>query len=625
MKIKKTIALIILSVFAFFHANAKEINKNTALKVAANFISGQSDSGLRSITDLKLVYIGTSDSNIGLRSTERPLFFIYNVSGENGFVIVSADDNITPVLAYADEGSFLIENMPDNIKNWLKVYKKEIAYAIDKEFVASDETQQRWESLLRGTGEKTLKNASLSTALWDQLAPYNDLCPTISGKQTVAGCVATAMGILMKYHQWPLQGTGNNTYTTTTEKLSINADFNTIYDWSNMLNTYQKTNDYPQWNTIQGKAVATLIYHAGVATYMDYGVESSGAYERDAINAFINNFSYDKGMYLAYRNLYTLNEWHALLQSELDEKRPLFYGGITSENEGHQFIIDGYNSSNYYHLNWGWSGYANGYYLITSLEPTWQGTGGSKEGEGFSFEQNVVIGLQKSMRGSKFNHEFFFPVPQEWGFDEINGLSIGLSTDVDVIERNKPFLLTFSYIFDYGMREFNGSWGIFVIDKNGERKSVLEIFDYDIPAGSAIYDKTGTQYVITSEIETGDRIRIFYSSDKVNWKPVRATSGIITELPLGIKIPVNNEKIAEHDEIIVSPTVAKNYIQIQSKNNIEINNIKLFDLAGKLKKEYHFSSKEQEISLSINDLPSGIYILSIETSNKIEKHKIIKK
>ena len=62
------------------------------------------------------------------------------------------------------------------------------------------------------------------TAKWDQLSPYNKFCPMINNVRTVTGCVATAMAILMRYHQWPDAGTGTlpaYTYTANIRHLVI--------------------------------------------------------------------------------------------------------------------------------------------------------------------------------------------------------------------------------------------------------------------------------------------------------------------------------------------------------------------------------------------------------------------
>ena len=68
---------------------------------------------------------------------------------------------------------------------------------------------------------------------------------------------------------------------------------------------------------------------------------------------------------------------------------PVFYMGVTSDEGGHAFVCDGYRDG-YFHINWGWSGVSNGYFLLWSLDPDVQGTGGSSSGNGFDFYQDIL-------------------------------------------------------------------------------------------------------------------------------------------------------------------------------------------------------------------------------------------
>lgn len=614
------LVLSFLFLFIICHLSAESVDQIKARQVAQNFISSHTSSLLRNSMDLQLVYTAMEKDTItGLRSfSGNTLFYIYNVANNNGFVIVSGDDNINPILGYSDKGYFKIERMPSNLDNWLSFYKQEIIYALKSDYSASNEIKQQWNSLLNGTISTKAENVLFPTALWDQTEPYNNLCPKDSGKISLAGCVATSMGIIMKYYQWPLQGKGSNSYKTYTKKTSISADFNVSYNWNNMLDVYANNNGgSPNWNNLQAQAVSTLIYHAGVASYMDYGLKESGANQWNAVHAFINNFSYDKGMYLAYRNLYTINEWNSLIRKELDEGRLVFYGGSAKNGVGHQFVIDGYDPENYFHVNWGWSGIGNGYYLLSSLAPIEQGTSLIDDESGFTIEQDAVIGLQKAKRGSLVNHEFYFI--EEDDFD-----IYGLSTDVDTIISNKPFNVYHSYVCDYGYRAFNGIWGFFIVDKNGNRKTSLNEFRFDLDADDMMYNTKGFPLVITSKVEKGDKIRLFYSSDGQTWKPVRGTANTITELPIGEKVLTTNENTILQQNINVFPTKATSVIYIQPPTGLSIQKVCLYDLTGHLVKDIKINSLEANLSIMIDDIAPGIYIVAVQTPGQISRYKIIK-
>lgn len=624
-RIVSFIALLLVSLTVA----AKHVEPTKALRVATHFASSNSASGLRSTSDLQLIYTAIPVSESGLRSSDTPLFYVYNVSGNNGFVIVSADDHVSPVLGYAGEGSFRVENMPVNLKNRLKVYEDEIEWIIESGYEASDEIIQQWSELLSGSQTKASGEVVLSTPLWDQLRPYNELCPLDGDEATVAGCVATSMAILMKYNEWPEKGKGTKRYKTRSSGLSINADFNVTYDWENMLHAYTRNSSgFPQWNKQQGEAVATLIYHAGAASKMDYGTESSGAYEWDAFDALITNFDYDKSMYMACRDLYTDNEWNTLLKSEIDAGRPLLYGGVTKDREGHEFIVDGYNATNYYHVNWGWSGYANGYYLLSSLKPTVQGTGGSKEGEGYALEQNAIIGVQKAQAGSSMNHEIYFLEKEVLGQSTLDKFAVyGLSTNVDMIVKGEPFKLYFSYLMDYGRRSFSGTWGFFIVDKNGNRKAELETFKEDLPGMTMLYNIEGGTYTITTDVKEGDKIRLLYSSDGQTWKPVRGkiNSDTVTELPIGVKLGMSNDKLPLPQGINVSPTLAASSIIVRSDNYIPFTEVKVYDYSGRLVADKNYPSGEIQTTISVDHLTAGTYIVSVHTAEGVSNHKIIKR
>ncbi|GHT43280.1 hypothetical protein FACS189438_0130 [Bacteroidia bacterium] len=622
MKTKINLSILLILASTAFFAGAKEIEQTKACRLATRFASGlTADSAtLRSATLLQLAYTATMPGDNLMRAAAgRPLFYIYNVAGAGGFVIVSADDAVSPILGYAGQGEFTAQSMPSNLRKWLGQYEKEIAFAINRGYAAPEKIQQEWDALANGTLKAVNPEILLKTASWDQGTPYNNLCPVDGRSRSLAGCVATAMGTIMKYHQWPEKGTGSISYRTKSKDLPVNASFNVVYDWNNLLDTYARNN----WSQAQGNAVATLLYHCGAAARMDYASDASGTTEFDAVDAFINNFGYDKGMYLAYRELYAAEEWDALLQSELKAKRPLLYGGITKEvegedQEGHQFIIDGYAPNGYaanwyYHVNWGWNGVANGYFLLNALDPQ-----GGKAGEGFSYEQDASIGLQKAQEGSFANHEMFFIESDKY---EVTGLQV----ETDSIGAGQPFLLGFSYIGDFGYRDFNGNWGIFIVDKQGNRKTALDAFDDPLEKGYVIYSDPPEEYTITGNVEEGDCIRMYYRPDGHDWKPVRGMPGAVLEIPLGVKFtPTSNVTVApQKPSVTVSFQPGSNSIHIRSLESEAIREAWLYNLSGQLIRHDSFTSGDWQVTIPATQLSPGAYILKVRTTSGSYTQKVI--
>lgn len=221
---------------------------------------------------------------------------------------------------------------------------------------------------------------------WGQTKPYNQLCPAnTSGEHYLTGCVATAMAQIMRYHGYPAHGKGTNTYGFTPHGeagtgYNITVDFSAAsYDWKNMLASYKKG-----YNAQQAKAVSTLMYHCGVSVSMQYSMTFSGAFTREAREAFIKHFGYDEGANICTRDFYSANEWMRLVYGELNARRPIYYTGVDNNAGGHAFVLCGYDAQGRVWVNWGWDGNDDGYYNIALLNP---GT------LAFSSRQDMVIGI----------------------------------------------------------------------------------------------------------------------------------------------------------------------------------------------------------------------------------------
>lgn len=618
------LAFCLLTVWMNFDLFAAPVRPEKAQHVATLYAAALSP--LRATPELRLVYTAFGDAG-ELRAENNPLFYVYNIGEKGGFVIVSGDDTAYPVLGYAGSGSFQAEDMPVNLAKWLGFYEKEIQYSRDNGLFASLDIQQQWKDLSEGIKTTLSEGYIIPTVEWDQLAPYNDLCPGDSTGKTVAGCVATAMAIAMKHQEWPARGIGSNTYNTLTDNIPISESFNVSYDWDNMLNEYTTTKGIPDWTATQGESVATLVYHCGVAVNMDYGTEASGAYTFDVVNALINHFNYSNSMYLAYRDLYTAEEWHELIRTELDEGRPVIYGGVTKDKTGHQFIVDGYTERNYFHINWGWSGYSNGHYLLSSLQPEWQGVGGNKEGAGYSYGQDAIIGMKPYQRGALANHELYYlqmndesiPVNKE---DEN---FFGLYVDTKNIVKDRPFKLCFTFLYDYGNRDFYGRIAVWQVDKNGERKNIISDFgDVDLPGGYITWDDEGIPMTITHDVEEGDKLALYYSSDRKTWKPVRGERGVVAELPIYLESPVSNQTNLSKEVVIYPTDLDNNEFNIYAQA-ADLIRVTVYDMTGKQIINESVDGIGNQYSLYLSGQPSGVYIVTIETRNGVSRHKVVKK
>ena len=307
---------------------------------------------------------------------------------DQGFMVVAADDVAAPILGYSDDNEFDPNDIPTNMAYMLQSYAAEIEWA-KAAGVAT------YSAPARSARADRAAIAPLIKTTWNQMAPYNQLCPSIGGNKCPTGCVATAMAQIMNYHQWP-QGPGTGKASVVVGNATYSMDFSEVtFDWKNMTNTYTNAS-----TEAQKTAVATLMKACGYSVNMGYSAQSSGAIQSNVGLALINNFGYDKGVQCVYRDFYGIKEWNDLIYEQLKLKQPVQYGGQSNAG-GHSFVCDGYSQDNYFHINWGWGGMSDGYFLLSVLDPDNQGTGGSGDGSGFDSDQDAIINFRKPVSGSE--------------------------------------------------------------------------------------------------------------------------------------------------------------------------------------------------------------------------------
>ena len=496
---KKLLLLLfaLLPVMSF----ADNVSQEKAQVIAERFFASSKvmlSNSSSSLPSLRMIWDGESKTT---RSESAPAFYVFNNENGKGFVIVSGDDcTTTPILAYSYDQNFSAENMPENVSNWMNGIRSEINNA--RENGAKSRTAAMYEH-----NDRT-PIVLLQTALWDQRKPYNSKLPV----GYVTGCPATAISIIMRYHKWPEKGVG--VIPESNDKIG-SVELGHTYDWDNMPLTY---NDMP--TDYQKEQVGVLMRDVGAMVRTQYGGGSAGANPEETLPQLMPIYMrYNANTIKSYfKRDFSDSEWHAMLQKELDEKRPILYGGYSSGG-GHQFVLDGYAADNFYHVNWGWSGVSNGYYLLTDMCPPEQGAGGSHSTDGFTQKQDAIIGIQ--------------PDPENPGggyFDQIAykgypGKPYGISADVTEFKQNEVFNVTLKEFQNKGSRAFAGKIAIAHYSNNGTLKSIIcsKITDYtNYP--QEINDFTENYYkcTITETIEEGDYIAgVFKYQNPSEWTMIR--------------------------------------------------------------------------------------------------------
>lgn len=371
-KICSAIACAITLVWSTSSIFAAPVSPETARGEASEFLTTSSSHSIHqspgSTDKLTLAYTSEKES--------LTCYYVFNL--DNGFVIISGDDRLPAVLGYSDKGAFDYDHIPDNMKWWLSQYDNQISSWLP---TAPESTSGR-RSATRASDRKPI--APLTKTIWDQGTPFNNLCPLDrTGQRSVTGCVATAMAQILKYHNWPDKPVG------TAGGITMNG---TTYSWRNMLDDYSGT-----YSATQANAVATLMRQCGAAVNMQYSSYMSGAYDKDVQTALRDNFKYNAALKMNWKDYTPMTQWIKLIYDELAAGRPVYYSGSSSQG-GHAFVCDGYGENDYFHFNWGWGGYQDGYFKLTALNPASGGSGSYEAG--YNSGQMVITGIIPDKTGS---------------------------------------------------------------------------------------------------------------------------------------------------------------------------------------------------------------------------------
>ena len=335
----------------------------------------------------------------GHATVTQPNYYIFNTTNNKGYVIVSGDDRTTSILGFTDSGSFDPNNIPANMRGWLENY--------DKQIQALDELG------VLGTGFSTPRPtrnsiSPLVTSHWDQGAPYWDHCPEFMditeegdtvGELAYTGCVATSMAQIMNYYKFPLSiSQPIPSYLVTFYMNEEYGVFETdmlepmYFDWDNMKDRYTGAETQAEKD-----AVAWLMLYAGCAAHMQYGLNASSTSDPYIPTALNDYFNYDAK--LVYRSDYDQAQWEDMIYNELVEGRPMIYNGRAGTGGGHSFVCDGYAYGDYFHINWGWGGLGDGYFVLSVLNPYAGGIGATTSLEGYNIDQTAIIGIQPGYSG----------------------------------------------------------------------------------------------------------------------------------------------------------------------------------------------------------------------------------
>ena len=434
---------------------------------------------------------------------------LYLFDMDNKTICVSADSDVPPILGYANR-KVASSDFPPTFVAWMQTISREI-------------------SLIRkgGGGRNTSLSSSddveviepLCKTQWNQDNPYNLTCPKGSGdnKRCYTGCVATAMAQVMKYHNWPEVGEGRISYNWEVGNTKLSTIFSKQrFDWSNMLDEYIEG----EYNEQEAVAVASLMRNCGYSVQMSYSTSASGAMSQYIAGALGKYFKYDKGtIRYVMRDYYSLAEWEEMIYNSLKNYGPVILDGQSNQG-GHSFVCDGYDKDGYFHINWGWGGVSDGYYLLSVLDPYNQGIGGSGDNSGFNFMQDAIIGITPAKESNPDDAWY----TQLYGYGEF-----GLDTSLEYAPGDGVGPLCEDGIYNFGPMALpaDASLGILFREANedGVEEKKINKAGKEYVWGINLEQEVGVLYgfgefelPLPEEIPNGNyNVTLAYQSPSLNW------------------------------------------------------------------------------------------------------------
>lgn len=438
---------------------------------------------------------------------------------------------MTELVGYAENGFFDAENVPPQMQLWLDGYAEYVAA------VQSGKAKAR--KILLSDSPSVVVEPLVSTK-WNQDAPFNNFAPEYTDdnnntQRCATGCAATAMAQIMKFHNWPEQGVGHYSYEHQSFG-TISSDFSKhVYDWTNMIDRYNNG----EYSNVQADAVALLMKDCGVSLNMNYG-PVSGASIYSYTPAFKNYFRYSSRT--VNRSGCETAEFTRIITDELQEGRPIIYCG-TGEDGGHAFVVDGYDTNYFLHVNWGWGGYSDGYFDMNYMDPAGLGIGGGSGA--FKWNQGIVLArpLKDGVEPYEFIQQLCFVL-----FNDVQGgifckqeMPANKGDDVTILLRNTANLSGESFFGSLNVGVFDDS-GALVTMGNEERiennnGELLEfqsgrLYSVDLPMTLNTAGIADGNYIVRAMSKANGNVwRKFASTDCLNMTVADGKVSLVSPTP----------------------------------------------------------------------------------------------
>jgi|GEM_PF-764292 len=552
---------------------AQIISPETAGKVAVNFY------GERLLAATSADKFSFNPEPVIIQENNSPLLYVFTCYDRPGYIIISAEYAAYPVFGYSFESTYNDALNISVFQDMLSDFSEQIRFARVNKMSPSENISREWEYYSKSQFDKSgqdLKSlAPILSTTWDQGCYYNDLCPVDSqgpcGK-VWAGCVATAMAQVMKFHNWPPQGTGSNIYSTPNGYGTLNANFGeTVYDWSDMPNSL----NYSTYNF----EVAQLILHCGISVNMDYNWDGSGANTATTAQSYIEFFKYADYISQMEKDMISEDLWSELLAVELHSERPVLYRGYGSGG-GHAFVCDGYQgtSSKLFHFNFGWGGAANGFYSFSNVG-------------GFATDQAAIFSVEPKYIGPQYCEQVTI-LTSPSGI-----ISDGSQSNRYANNSNCQWLIQ------------PDNAGAILLDFNELKTEPgldrILVYEGDSENGWLVADISGFNVPSDPIVVSGGSMFVWFFSDEFNAAPGwEATYSIWTT-------DVQEDMLST---MHIMPNPAQDLVNIQLDERINGDvRVIVTDVHGKKVMQQQSDSVNGQIELNVSSLSAGNYTLTIHS------------
>ena len=605
---------------------SNKVSVKVAENVAKNFFYEHSN--------LNKSFIKFSDVIIN-NETDENFFYVFNLTNDNGFIIISAEDAYFPVVGYSLNNKYSSVNQPINISSWMNRYVQQVKYLRKNNIKADNEISGLWNkynvptsSFYKNTNSKAIVVDALTGDItWNQSPGWNEYCPA----GTPTGCVATAMSIIMKYYQYPIHGSGSSSYN----------DYGRWSGYSTGTHSANYGDATYFWNLMpknaSSKFAAQLCYHAGISVEMDYAAEGSGSSSYDVPDALRNYFNYTCTNYTSKYSNET--SWKNALKAQLDDSKPMYYSGRDDDNGGHAFVCDGYDDTDNFHFNFGWGGSNNGFYSISDV-------GGFHNGQGAIMNivpaDNSILNAPENVVATLIPvNENDFNVDLTWDAPETKDIAtFKIFRDFDQIAEVSSS--TFNYT---DVAPLAGNYYYSVVAKYTNTKESLATSDYIQASFNVIFhakDPNTNNEVFTANVSFNDEDKpitfvgasfsgVAYGVKEytITHTDYPTTSGsVVVNSDRTVNVILNgiytdvSKLTTKKNEFEIFPNPSNGILNVVCSELIETASYKIINVTGKLVLKGTINSDRTQINLQ--NIDKGFYIIKIFNSNIYTKSFIIK-